>query len=123
MPQDRATYPLAVGVIVSIISFLTVLSLVVALVILLITMKIKRAKKMFGIDSVHSMSIFRQNSLLALDKMSELKQDKERFYVTFATGKLEFPRKSLEWGKVIGTCVINSLCVCVCVCTKVLTSD
>ena len=104
MSEDGSSYALAIGVIVSIISFFTLLSLVIALAILLIAKRATRSKKTRGIDLVHSMSIFRQNSLSRLDKMPELMEDKERFSVAFTRGTLEFPRKSLEWGSVIGMC-------------------
>ena len=103
------TYALVIGVIVSIISFLIMLSLVIALVILLTAKKATRAKKTRGIDLVHSMSIFRQNSLSGLDKMPELMEYKGKFYATLARGTLEFPRKNLEWGNVIGMCEISTL--------------
>lgn len=100
---------MAIGVIVSIISFLTLLSLVIALAILLIAKKATRSKKTRGIDLVHNMSIFHQNSLSCLDKMSELMEGEERLCVSFTGGTLEFPRKSLEWGDVIGMCEISIL--------------
>ena len=98
-----------IGVTVGIVLVFTFFSLFVAVVIILLSAKLRRTEKMGGIDFVHSMSIFRRNSLSGLDKMAELMEDNERYSETFPRSTLEFPRKNLEWGKVLGECAITAL--------------